>query len=295
MHKLKKRKQRRILNIVFICILTAMCTGCGGAAEPGDHSPVLNSCTLRGECSGGERDQRIIADLSFDRAVSFDENLAEQLRIVVGGQRIDDGDVAIVQNGENGIEITVPVVQVNDGMMEITNAPDSEVLSGLTDKEGKSCVEKLEIEQLIPSGASVSTVEETAGRAVYQVDSVVTHRSIIWLRMYRNGEMIPPDDTDTTDVMDDAAAVHEHEFLWATPESTAADMAETINRYYSSDLEASADGNRLTIREKTGKQSQLKLEIYTGDDMAGGSAASGAEGGQAAKKADTDRNAEEAE
>lgn len=247
-----------------------MCTGCGGAAEPGDHSPVLNSCTLRGECSGGERDQRIIADLSFDRAVSFDENLAEQLRIVVGGQRIDDGDVAIVQNGENGIEITVPVVQVNDGMMEITNAPDSEVLSGLTDKEGKSCVEKLEIEQLIPSGASVSTVEETAGRAVYQVDSVVTHRSIIWLRMYRNGEMIPPDDTDTTDVMDSAVAVHEHEFLWATPESTASDMAEVINSFYSSGLEASADGKCLTIREKNGGQSSLKMEIYTGDNARSG-------------------------
>ena len=270
MYSQKKRKQKRIINItliVLICILTAMCTGCGGAAEPGDHSPVLNSCTLRGECSGGERDQRIIADL---RAVSFDENLAEQLRIVVGGQRIDDGDVAIVQNGENGIEITVPVVQVNDGMMEITNAPDSEVLSGLTDKEGKSCVEKLEIEQLIPSGASVSTVEETAGRAVYQVDSVVTHRSIIWLRMYRNGEMIPPDDTDTTDVMDSAVAVHEHEFLWATPESTASDMAEVINSFYSSGLEASADGKCLTIREKNGGQSSLKMEIYTGDNARSG-------------------------
>ena len=273
MYSQKKRKQKRIINItliVLICILTAMCTGCGGAAEPGDHSPVLNSCTLRGECSGGERDQRIIADLSFDMAVSFDENLAEQLRIVVGGQRIDDGDVAIVQNGENGIEITVPVVQVNDGMMEITNAPDSEVLSGLTDKEGKSCVEKLEIEQLIPSGASVSTVEETAGRAVYQVDSVVTHRSIIWLRMYRNGEMIPPDDTDTTDVMDSAVAVHEHEFLWATPESTASDMAEVINSFYSSGLEASADGKCLTIREKNGGQSSLKMEIYTGDNARSG-------------------------
>ena len=273
MYSQKKRKQKRIINItliVLICILTAMCTGCGGAAEPGDHSPVLNSCTLRGECSGGERDQLIIADLSFDRAVSFDENLAEQLRIVVGGQRIDDGDVAIVQNGENGIEITVPVVQVNDGMMEITNAPDSEVLSGLTDKEGKSCVEKLEIEQLIPSGASVSTVEETAGRAVYQVDSVVTHRSIIWLRMYRNGEMIPPDDTDTTDVMDSAVAVHEHEFLWATPESTASDMAEVINSFYSSGLEASADGKCLTIREKNGGQSSLKMEIYTGDNARSG-------------------------
>ena len=273
MYSQKKREQKRIINItliVLICILTAMCTGCGGAAEPGDHSPVLNSCTLRGECSGGDRDQRIIADLSFDRAVSFDENLAEQLRIVVGGQRIDDGDVAIVQNGENGIEITVPVVQVNDGMMEITNAPDSEVLSGLTDKEGKNCVEKLEIEQLIPSGASVSTVEETAGRAVYQVDSVVTHRSIIWLRMYRNGEMIPPDDTDTTDVMDSAVAVHEHEFLWATPESTASDMAEVINSFYSSGLEASADGKCLTIREKNGGQSSLKMEIYTGDNARSG-------------------------
>lgn len=297
MYKLKKRKQRRILNIVFICIIALLCAGCGagGGAEPGADSPVLTGCEMRGECSGGIQDQRIIADLTFDRAVVFDENLAEQLRIVIGGQRIDPEDVTVSQSGDDTVEISVPVVQVNDGMMEITNAPDSEVLSGLTDKEGKNCVEKLEIKQLIPSGASVSTIEEGAGSTVCQVDSVVTHRSIIWLRILRDGQVVIPDETDTTDVMDDAAAVHEHEFLWATPESTAADMAETINRYYSSDLEASADGNRLTIREKTGKQSQLKLEIYTGDDMAGGSAAAGAEGGQAAKKADTDRDAEEAE
>ncbi len=274
MYRQKKREQKQIINItliVLICILTALTTGCSGsAAQPGADSPVLESCTLRGECSGGEQDQRIIADLSFDREISFDESLAEQLRIVIGGQRIDAKDVTIAQNGERGMEITVPVVQVNDGMMEITNAPDSEVLSGLTDKEGKNCVEKLEIKQLIPSGASVSTVEETAGNAVYQVDSVVTHRSIIWLRLYRDGEVIAPDNTDTTDVMDNAVAVHEHEFLWATPESTTSDMAETINSFYSSGLEASADGNRLTIAEKNGGQSSLRLEIYTGDDAQSG-------------------------
>ena len=131
-------------------------------------------------------------------------------------------------------------------------------------------MELLEIKQLIPSCASVSSVEETAGNAVYQVDSVVTHRSIIWLRLYRDGEVIAPDNTDTTDVMDNAVAVHEHEFLWATPESTASDMAETINSFYSSGLEASADGNRLTIAEKNGGQSSLRLEIYTGDDAQSG-------------------------
>ena len=37
MYSQKKREQKQIINItliVLICILTAMCTGCGGAAEP---------------------------------------------------------------------------------------------------------------------------------------------------------------------------------------------------------------------------------------------------------------------
>lgn len=263
-----RHKRRSIINLTLlscICIISVTLSACtSGGVSAGADSPVLETCRLQGQCSGGENDQSITAALTFDRAVAFDEGLADQLRIVIGGQRIDSEDISIGQNGEDGIEITVPVVQVNDGMMEISNAPDSKELTALTDKEGKNCVGSLNIEQLIPSGAEISSVEQGPGRAVYKVDSVVTHRSIIWLRLIRDGETVVPDDTDTTDVMENAAAVHEHEFLWATPESTAADMAETLNAFFSSGFEAFAEGNRLTVTEKNGGQSSLQLEIYAG-------------------------------
>lgn len=35
----------------------------------------------------------------------------------------------------------------------------------------------------------------------------------------------------TTDVMEGSCAVHQHEFLWVTEESTAEDIAETINNF----------------------------------------------------------------
>ena len=66
-------------------------------------SPALQSCESYGICEGGEQDQYIIAELIFDRPVSFSEELKEQLRVVIGGQRIapEKIEVGAVENRED--------------------------------------------------------------------------------------------------------------------------------------------------------------------------------------------------
>mgnify|MGYP007132758316 CR=1 FL=1 len=87
-----RHKRRSIINLTLlscICIISVTLSACtSGGVSAGADSPVLETCRLQGRCSGGENDQSITAALTFDRAVAFDEGLADQLRIVIGGQRI---------------------------------------------------------------------------------------------------------------------------------------------------------------------------------------------------------------
>lgn len=279
----RKKKYRKLAVKVFIislfAVLLGSCADGGEAQSAGGMSagaPVLQDCELRGECTGGERNQYITADLKFDKKISYDDKLAEQIRVVIGGQRVKTDKISISQPEDDVLQIKINVVQVNDGRMELTNAPGYGTLTALTDESGNNCVSSLEVKKLIPSGAKISCVQSGSAASVYQVDSVVTHRSIIWLKLYDGETEVVPDDTDTTDVMENASAVHQHEFLWVTPESTAADMAETVNRFYSSECIASADGNRLTVQRKNAAvqegaaeaeppvRGELRLQIYEG-------------------------------
>ena len=98
----------------------------------------METCLLYTSCEGGEQDQYIIAELEFDRPVAFSEDLKDQLRVVIGGQRIDPENIGLsAPEGENTIRLKMAVQQVNDGYLEIRNAPGEDVLTALTDAEGK--------------------------------------------------------------------------------------------------------------------------------------------------------------
>ena len=280
----RKKKMYPAAIMLCICLLAMVLSGCadnGGKEASGgvsEGSPALQTLELKGICEGGEQDQYIIADLTFDKNISYKDKLAEQIRVVIGGQRVKEDSISLSAPGKDCLELKIHVNQVNDGMLEITNAPGCSALTALTDDSGKNCAGSLDIKKLIPSGATISCVSSDGSEALYQVDSIVTHRSIIWLRLFDGEDPVIPDNTNTTDVMENAAAVHQHEFLWATPESTAAEMAETINSFYGSGYTASAEGNRLTIKRKDpaaagtqgtsdgdGESTGIRLEIYEGE------------------------------
>lgn len=69
---------------------------------------------------------------------------------------------------------------------------------------------------------------------------------------------------DETEIMENAVGVHEHEFLWATAESVASDIADAINRNYGQGITASAEGNTIEISDSNGETDAITLEIYEG-------------------------------
>lgn len=69
---------------------------------------------------------------------------------------------------------------------------------------------------------------------------------------------------DDAAIMENAVGVHEHEFLWATVESMASDIADAINRNYGQGITASAEGNAIQISDSNGETDTMTLEIYEG-------------------------------
>ena len=121
------------------------------------------------------------------------------------------------------------------------------------------------MKQLIPSGAAITTLKSDPAQTVCRVDQIVTHRSIIWIQLFSGNQAVEPSNSNTTDVIEGACAVHEHEFLWATKETTAADIAETVSNFYGEDFSASAEGDEITVTRKTGENAgNLELKIYNG-------------------------------
>lgn len=268
MESFAEERMKKYISVFLLVLATAVLCGCSGSAEVSQaDSPALQSCESYGICEGGEQDQYIIAELIFDRPVSFSEELKEQLRVVIGGQRIapEKIEVGAVENREDAVQLKMAVQQVNDGYLEITNAPGEEKLTALTDAEGRYCAASADVKQLIPSGAAITTLKSDPAQTVCRVDQIVTHRSIIWIQLFSGNQVVEPSNSNTTDVIEGACAVHEHEFLWATKETTAADIAETVSNFYGEDFSASAEGDEITVTRKTGENAgNLELKIYNG-------------------------------
>lgn len=261
------KKQKKLAAAVFLLlILVVYLCGCGGPSVSEENSPVLEKCTAQGMCEGGEQDQYIVAELKFDRPVAFSEDLKDQLRVVIGGQRIDPEKIKLsAPEGENTIRLKMAVQQVNDGYLEITNASGEDMLTALTDAEGRYCTASVDVRQLIPSGAVIETLSSSPEQTVCRVTRTVTHRSIIWIQLFSGDQAVEPEDPGTADVMEGSCAVHQHEFLWVTEESTAEDVAETINNFYGENYSAAAEGDQVTVNAKSAAGSEnLELRIYEG-------------------------------
>lgn len=269
-------KNKYITTILLLMIIMQL-TACGapdgsGSGEAGSNAPAVVSCQAEGGCTGGENDQYINVSIKFDKNVSIKsaEKAAEDLRIVIGGERINSKNITVSQNESpsDEINIKISINKVTNGVLEITPA-DGKSLKNITDESGKNQISSLNIKKLIPSGVTL----ETAGNSesgeypawtAANVMSVPTHRSMVWIQLFADGELVEPDDTSQPDVMDGAAGIHEHEFLWADQESVAQDIADAVNNFYGERFEAKSSGSTVTVTEKSG-----------GSQAAGGGAGAG--------------------
>lgn len=263
-----------ILLIMIIIITGIELTACGTSHENGSagadaDAPYITACKAEGGCSGGENDQYIDVNLKFNKNISISscDKAAEELRVVIGGERIKKENMIISQSEEaaDQINIRISINKVTNGVLEITLA-NGEKWKSVTDESGGKPVEAVDIKKLIPSGVTVeNTASSKAGEypswTEAEVKSVPNHRSMVWIQIFVNGVLVEPDDVSQPDVMDGAAGIHEHEFLWATEESVAEDIAKAVNDFYGERFEAQSSGSFVKITEKQDDVSDSSDEI----------------------------------
>lgn len=252
----------RVILLICSILCLIVFSACSSPQTDDAHSPRLLESASRGGCSGGEDDQYIQADLTFDKAISVRKDAAEELRITIGGERVGEEDIELEVIEKKTLRIVFPVDKVTSGVLKITPSGGKEI-RGITDETGQYAVRSFEVDQLVPSGVTLSVLNSEEGAVSARVASTADHRSIAWIRITAGGQVLKPQGTGT-DIMDDAVAVHEHEFLWATEESTAADIAEAINQYFPEKLSAESSGDVVDVRAVSGEvKGDLGIEIYT--------------------------------
>ncbi len=269
---------KKFLNYsLFLCILLLGFSACGtsGVSDAaGNDGPGVIDCTVEAGCDGGEDDQYVDVVMKFDKNVIYSSGLADELRIVIGGERVKTENIDISQEGGSNDSVTLRITGINkvtNGVIEITSANGGSTIKCITDESGKYSAKAPDIKKLIPSGVTIEQIgasedgEQTEWIKI-KVTAPPSHRSMVWIQLMMNGEAVEPDDLSSPDILDDVAVgIHEHEFLWATNESVAADIAKAVNDFYGNRFTAESSGDEVTIEAleaDSGADAGLELKLY---------------------------------
>ena len=263
---------------LFLCMSVFCFSACADPAHgpgAGENSPEVIGCTVNAGCDGGEDDQYVDVAIRFDRNVRYSSGLADDLRVVIGGERIKTDDINVSQDSASpdAVKLRISINKVTSGVLEITPADGGSTVSSVTDESGKYSAKAPDIKKLIPSGVTIE--QESSSEAGAQpewtkikVTSPPSHRSMVWIQLIENGEPVEPDDLSSPDIMDDTAAgIHEHEFLWATDESVAEDIAKAVNDFYGERFTAESAGSEVTVTAK--ESGEASDEQHGGGDASG--------------------------
>ena len=129
-----------ILTIIFLIVIVFSAAGCGSPQTDDSCSPALESVKSRGGCRGGEDRQFIAADLVFDKNIRITENASANLRITIGGERIDDEKTNLSVRDKHILHVEIPVEKVTSGVL-IIEPLKAEKVRGITDESGKYAVQ----------------------------------------------------------------------------------------------------------------------------------------------------------
>lgn len=281
----KTALRRAALSLLAAFFIYAL-PGCGRAAVDEKKSPVLENAEIYSKNAGTEDSQQVILNLFFDKNVKVNEKKADTMRLAIGEKRIA-ADKYEVNAGEKGTEaegkvtITVPVTSVTSGQLEFGIAEKADAISLITDETGKYAAKEFFLSAIVPSGVILQGITDADGQTVPNVKQVAAPysiRSIAWLQLLDKGQVAEPSSALESEVLDNASAVHGHEFLRDSKEDIAQNITQIINQYYGDDYEAACQDDKITLRSKSDPDdASLDLKLYTYTKINGKQAVSRAE------------------
>lgn len=255
--------RRAFMMAVTAVISAAMLASCGSVKTDDEYSPQLEDVTVGSYSEGSEDSQYVTADLVFDREIAVTDEKCSDLRITISDERVKDDECELkAGDDKNTARIRISVDAVTKGILKIEPVEKGKGISSIRSADEKYAVQDFTLEALIPSGVSLSTVSSEPGKVVKSVDSVWNIRSIAWVGITENGELIPVSETRPLEMLDGYAAVHGHDFLVENDRDIAAGIVETLQNNYGAEYSISCFKNIITV-EKQGSDEELDIDIYT--------------------------------
>lgn len=274
MHRVSRDQgtgKKLFFSAVFFLCAGILMGGCGKPTADSEESPVLTGASLESWNDGSMDEQYVDVSLEFDRPVCWQEKDADTLRVTISGNRMSGDDLELVQ-GESDQELIlrISVTAVTNGTLEIGMDDSADVISAVTSEDGKYAADDFQISAVIPSGIELADTSDQAGSSDGhpQISKQVTHswniRSIAWVQLLENGEPVEVGEDTNIEILDQAVAVHGHEFLQEDEFAVAQSIAETLDDYYSDDYAFSYADDVVTVEKVSGDQDvELDLQVYS--------------------------------
>lgn len=246
-----------VLGVLFV-VCAALMTGCASTATVDDASPRCVSARVSAGSDMTETSQYVEARFTFDQPLEATGDaaaVASDFAVTLNGAAPDERTVAVEATVE-GSDVVVRLVPasgadgsdaavyfaVYDGLVRVAAAADDGGLAHVKAQGASSnAVMDAPLEFTVPSGVEVAQVDAGAADADAGTGAWVTFdftqfaqlRSCTWF-WFADGLPL--------------VMIHNHEYARDLPETVAARFADTVNTNYGDDLEAEADGARVTVR-----------------------------------------------
>lgn len=258
-----KKINGKLAILIVLCAVCLTFASCGTAKTDADYSPHLEDINVDSYSEGTEESQYVTADLIFDRRIAVTDEKCDSLRITIADQRIHEDEYTLEQ-GEKGntARLKISVNAITKGVLKIQKEKEDEAISEIRSKDKEYAAWDFSAEAIIPSGVMLSTAASENGKVVKSVDSFWNIRSIAWVGLTEDGQLIPVSETRPLEMLDGYAAVHGHEFLMENEDDIAESITETLRNNYGSEYSFSCDKNFVTV-EKKDSDTKLDIEIYT--------------------------------
>lgn len=263
------KKCRGMAVVSFLLTVILMLSACGKQTLT-VNSPMLIGYSVATGNDGTEDGQFITVTLEYDRPVTVESSAATDLRVTVGGNRVSESDmqVKLSDTSDLNVELTLAVTAVNNGKLSVTEAEDAAAFSGIVSQETSAPSQSPAIDCLIPSGVTLETVESAAGTSqtpasvTKAVDGRFNIRSILWVRLLENGEPVTIEPGTVVEKLDNAVAVHGHDFLTMTDQTIAQEIAAALTDAFGTAYQFSVQGNTVTACSLEPGEKTVDLEVY---------------------------------
>lgn len=268
---MKNRNWSKYCCLSLLCLLLCLGGGCDGAAPDAEQSPKLADFTVTSYNEGSEDSQYVTVHLQFDRPVAVRDSSPGSFRITIAGNRVKSTDCRLSQSIDDARSITLILrtTAITNGKLVIVPTEEGTGYREITSLDRRYSVQSFTLQCLIPSGVTLKTVSSIPGdgvkpaSVVKQVTGIWNIRSIAWVRLLENGEVVPSGLSDFPEILDGAVAVHGHEFLTSDEESIAMDIASTLTDYFGGDYIFRSQGSRVIVEKKEPTpDTTIDLQVY---------------------------------